>query len=200
MKRTLRERLLSRAIINPETGCWEWAGSRDKRGYGRINVSGTPQLAHRIAFEMWRGPLPPHREGNLIRELDHLCEVHCCLNPAHLELVTHHVNMQRADMSPAGLVNRLKTNCPKGHPYDEKNTYISRRGSRSCRACINERDRAVRAARGAVLPPGARTHCPQGHPYDKENTYVAPGSSKRQCRTCIRDRARKKAAGISGPT
>lgn len=36
----------------------------------------------------------------------------------------------------------------------------------------------------------AKTHCPQGHPYDAENTYVSEGGSHRQCRTCIKARAR----------
>jgi hypothetical protein len=40
--------------------------------------------------------------------------------------------------------------------------------------------------------PGA-THCVEGHAFTSENTYVQPGTSKRQCRTCNRDRARNRA-------
>lgn len=41
---------------------------------------------------------------------------------------------------------------------------------------------------------GSETHCPQGHPYDEANTYVPPRNPReRQCRTCNRDRARRKA-------
>jgi HNH endonuclease len=187
--RTLRERLLSRAVINRETGCWEWAGSKDKRGYGRIAVDGSPRLVHRVAYEMWWGPLPPHREDRVIRELDHLCGNHSCLNPGHLELVSHQINMQRADMSNVGLANRLKTHCPKGHPYDEENTYARPSdGKRFCRTCYRERDEAMRRAAGAGPANATKTHCPRGHPYDEANTYAhvgKDGRTRRHCRTCM---------------
>lgn len=35
-----------------------------------------------------------------------------------------------------------------------------------------------------------KTHCPQGHPYSVENTYKTK-NNKRQCRTCVRTRARE---------
>ncbi len=35
-----------------------------------------------------------------------------------------------------------------------------------------------------------RTHCPQGHAYSAANTYVSPGGSRRNCRTCKRERRR----------
>ena len=38
----------------------------------------------------------------------------------------------------------------------------------------------------------SKTECPQGHQYSPENTYVPPNRNERQCRTCIRDRAREK--------
>jgi hypothetical protein len=69
--------------------CWEWVGSRDRMGYGRISVSGIPVLAHRLVYEAHRGDIP---EG---LELDHLCFNRGCVNPDHLDPVTHKVNMQR---------------------------------------------------------------------------------------------------------
>ena len=33
-----------------------------------------------------------------------------------------------------------------------------------------------------------QTHCKNGHPYDEENTHVRPGTNKRECRACARDR------------
>jgi hypothetical protein len=36
---------------------------------------------------------------------------------------------------------RQRTHCPKGHPYDEANTYVNRQGNRECRACHRERHR-----------------------------------------------------------
>lgn len=45
-----------------------------------------------------------------------------------------------------GFHNTLKTACPHGHPYDETNTYVSKRGSRSCRACSRQRSKAIDTA------------------------------------------------------
>jgi hypothetical protein len=49
------------------------------------------------------------------------------VNPAHLEPVTHRVNVLRG--------TALVTSCPSGHPYDDNNTSVSPRGHRMCRAC-----------------------------------------------------------------
>jgi hypothetical protein len=57
---------------------------------------------------------------------------------------------------------------------------------------------------GGHLMPGAaeyqrsKTHCPQGHPYDEANTKHT--SDGRACRTCHRERSRKKyaASGAAG--
>lgn len=47
--------------------------------------------------------------------------------------------------------------------------------------------------RNRVNPHQARkTHCPQNHEYTEENTYIPPNRKERQCRTCLRDRAREK--------
>ena len=73
-------------------------------------------------------------------EIDHLCRRRGCAQPLHLEPVTGLENMRRGIV---GRVNRAKTHCPQGHPYDEANTHQSRSGRRNCRACA--RDRATRA-------------------------------------------------------
>lgn len=43
-----------------------------------------------------------------------------------------------------------KTHCPKGHPYDEANTYIKPSGSRVCRICQRAHQKASRAQRKIV--------------------------------------------------
>lgn len=117
-----------------DTGtCWLWQGSRLK-GYGRAKVAGVPgRYAHRMAYVSLVGPVP---EG---LELDHLCRQRCCVNPAHLEPVTHHENVLRGN---AGKHLGVKTHCPRGHAYDEVNTLVDRRGSRGCRECRNADARA----------------------------------------------------------
>jgi hypothetical protein len=76
-------------------------------------------------------------------ELDHLCKRRDCVNVEHLEPVTRWENIRRSDV---GRVNRAKTHCPAGHPYEESNTRYDRRGSRYCLAC-KRRKRAEWGAR-----------------------------------------------------
>jgi hypothetical protein len=117
-------------------GCVLWTGYTDPQGYGRLSGYG----AHRIAWVQKNGPVP---EG---MELDHLCRNRACVNPDHMEPVTHAENMRRS--APA-----VKARCINGHPYDEKNTYgrPARCGSkRDCRTCGAERARRYRARKGTA--------------------------------------------------
>lgn len=103
------------------SGCWRWQGQIDACGYGKY----TGQAAHRIAYALFKGPIP---EG---LQIDHLCRTRDCVNPDHMEPVTHAENMRRS--APA-----QKTHCVNGHLLDEANTYVrlgSASGRRTCRAC-----------------------------------------------------------------
>lgn len=81
------ERFWKRTIQSPD-GCWEWVGTITNSGYGSLSDSGQV-LAHRFAYELLVGPIP---EG---LQIDHLCNVRNCVNPAHLEPVTGLENMRR---------------------------------------------------------------------------------------------------------
>lgn len=117
--------------------CWEWLGSRT-RGYGMATVNGKQTLAHRAAYEAFIGPIP----DGLV--LDHLCGNRGCINPEHLEPVTHQVNIQRGfDARPE------RSECSKGHPLDESNTYITPDGYRRCRYCRTDWSRQANARRRA---------------------------------------------------
>jgi len=111
--------------------CWLWIGcatpSANGSLYGRFRLNGRLLMAHRIAYELMVGPIPKGLE------LDHLCRSTLCINPFHHEPVTHRVNIMRG--RNLGSFNAHKTHCPKGHPYDDDNTYVYSSGSRSCRAC-----------------------------------------------------------------
>src|SRR2546428_13034443 len=84
----------------PMSGCWLWIGDRDRHGYGRLNWQG-PRAAYRLAFEHFVG------DGPSGLELDHRCRVRACVNPAHLEAVTHQGNQSRGHFA-----NTAKTHCP----------------------------------------------------------------------------------------
>lgn len=73
-------------------GCWLWTGStrRQQGGYGQIAQGGQIRLAHRVAWEMEVGPIPPGFA--LVRT----CSTPSCVAPAHHELVTRAENGRRA--------------------------------------------------------------------------------------------------------
>lgn len=136
-------------IVNPRCGtpCWLWHGATRNGGYGYLNVPKEPGgsiregrkiSAHILMYEHVKGPIP---EG---LELDHLCRVKNCVNPDHLEAVTHAENVRRGE---AGLHNPVKECCPKGHPYTPENTQIIKdpRGDyRRCKQCHAEYERERR--------------------------------------------------------
>lgn len=78
-------------VEDPDSGCWVWQKSRDQHGYGRAYVKGdrSSRLAYRVYYERLRGPVPAGLE------LDHLCRNPACVNPDHLEPVTHQENVRR---------------------------------------------------------------------------------------------------------
>lgn len=87
--------------------------------------------AHRVAFELTHGSVPA--------ELDHLCGNRDCVNPSHLDPVSHRTNMSRSEPFKEWKRTqteqlRGKTHCAKGHPYDEANTGY-RGGQKRWRVC-----------------------------------------------------------------
>jgi len=76
---------------------------------------------------MAHGPVPPGLT------VDHLCGSRLCVNPDHFEAVTLRTNILRSDGT--GARHARTTRCPQGHLYDLANTYVDRRGSRSCKTC-----------------------------------------------------------------
>lgn len=129
------------ASVERTAGCWYWIGRIGQSGYGYLNEGDAAHLAHRWSYQHHIGPIP---EG---LSLDHLCRVTYCVNPAHLEPVTHRENVLRGT-GPSARHARL-THCKYGHPFDEANTYINpKNGWRGCRACNREKQaRRVRANR-----------------------------------------------------
>lgn len=125
----LLDRLLPKVQHDPETGCLVWVAARSVEGYGRVSVEGRSQLAHRVVWELYVGPIP---EGMTI---DHLCNRPSCVNIAHLRVASQRENILAPHSATLARRNSLVTECPQGHPYDEQNTNRNRPERRDCRAC-----------------------------------------------------------------
>lgn len=145
----LIDRIRAKIVVDPSTGCWNWQGATNEKGYGTIREGvrdgGSSKnlrtlMTHRVMYQHEVGPIP----SRLV--IDHLCRNRACANPAHLEPVTVEENIRRGD---AGKPQRERTHCPHGHPYDERNTYHYN-GSRHCRACSVSRSRSRTRQDGGV--------------------------------------------------
>lgn len=109
--------------VDVSEGCWNWLGTISDRGYGYFWTGERDVRAHRFGFELLVGAIP---DG---RELDHLCRNRACVNPDHLEAVTHEENMRRA-----------ATVCRQGHPLVPGNVYrYPKSGARRCCQCSGRR-------------------------------------------------------------
>lgn len=142
----ITDRFMAKVSPEPMSGCWLWLGVIDASGYGRFGIgshadgSNRMAQAHRVAYELFRGAIP---DG---MELDHLCRLECCVNPAHLEPVTHRVNCLRG--TGQGAINATKTHCLRGHEFTPENTIINQ-GKRYCRECNRLRTGRERLRRQA---------------------------------------------------
>lgn len=140
-----RTRALDESYVpEPNSGCWLWTDYVDpKNGYGAIRARGKVHKAHRVVYQAARGPIPPSLE------LDHKCRTRCCVNPDHLEAVTHRENVKRGVSIVAEQM--AKTHCIHGHPLAGANlrTRATRYGTRrDCLVCTREQNaRGTRKAR-----------------------------------------------------
>ena len=112
-------------------GCWNWSKNVSVYGYGYLNK----RPAHRVVYEALVGRIPAGCE------IHHLCRNKRCVNPEHLKAIRTRLHRQTH--------NHKHDTCIWGHPFDEANTYVTKKGERQCRACKarRERERRIKAQR-----------------------------------------------------
>ena len=136
--------------------CWKWLGNYAGKDYGAFWTGQKQVRAHIFSYELAHGPIPP----GLV--LDHICRVHKCVNPSHLEAITNRENILRGISPPA--IQSRQTHCKRGHEFSKMNTRLERgkygREKRQCRLCDRIRKRwvslpianqLIRALEGYVL-------------------------------------------------
>ena len=112
---------IRRNIEEGANGCWLWTRSKSCDGYGWASLGNKTHQAHRLVYVLLRG----EPANGLV--LDHLCRVRHCVNPAHMQPVTSHINILRSELTPAGM-----RNCAKGHAF------IHNGRQRRCPKCLAE--------------------------------------------------------------
>lgn len=118
----------------PADGCWEWTGDRSKSGYGVLLVGGAGKRAHRIAWFLEHGEMPP--DGI---EVCHHCDNRACVRPSHLFLGDHAANMR--DAKAKGRLVPPRVTVGENHPNARLTVEIVRDIRR--RVAAGETHRAV---------------------------------------------------------
>lgn len=134
----LPRRLAVKIAVNPGTGCWEWTAVRQPDGYGKAKWNGRMVSVHRLGYQLLVGPIP---EG---LEIDHLCRVRNCVNPSHMEPVTHAENVRR---TYAAIDGGREGECVNGHTI----ALVGIRRSGQCAQCSREATRRYVQKRRAAL-------------------------------------------------
>ena len=133
----LNELIEDRSIPEPNTGCWIWLRGVNSNGYGSISYKGKPYGAHRASYMAYFGDDP---EG---LDIHHKCNNRLCVNPDHLDAVTHSENI--CEQKP----RKRKTVCKNGHSLTGDNLY-EWNGNRGCKTCRSEADKRQKAKKIAV--------------------------------------------------
>ena len=125
----LEVRMMGHVVV--VESCWEWVGGTSSTGYGRVYDGNRMAQAHRVMYEIRVGPIP---DG---MEIDHLCRNRRCINPDHMEPVTHRENSARG-LSPSA-VSRRTGLCVRGHAMTPDNIEKNGPNKVRCKTCARER-------------------------------------------------------------
>lgn len=126
------DKIISNVNFLP-SGCWEWKGCVNDKGYGQIRVKGKTYYTHRLMYKFTKGVLVPWLT------IDHLCMNRSCCNPVHLEQISNRENNRRGNSISAK--KSRQTHCIRGHELNGGNLRIrTDTGHRQCVKCIKIRN------------------------------------------------------------
>lgn len=114
--------------IEKKDNCWIWTATKTSHGYGQFGLNYKIVLAHRVCYEMFKGIIPDDME------LDHICRNTSCVNPDHLEAVSHQENCIRGNCGKNNQ-NAKKMYCVNNHPLIQENLVKRKDGRRECLIC-----------------------------------------------------------------
>ena len=184
IQQVLGPRQRKKAVVT-EDGCILGPANHNL-GYCRVDrkVPGLRKpvktYAHRVAYELFVGPIP---DG---LELDHLCRRRNCINPDHLEAVTHAENIARKPKDTSEYQRRGRM-VERGECVEAHNLNVVGVNAQGyCLECARVSRRASEARRAGKPVPYkySPAFCKRGHEYTPENTYTRPDGRGRQCRKC----------------
>lgn len=144
--KTPQQRFAERYTINPITGCWNWMGSINSKGYAYLWVPDEPGKkspnrgrtlqAYKLGW-IWKN-------GPILRGMDlhHKCDNPRCVNPDHLELLTR-AEHQRISWNTITGRNYRKRFCIRGHEFTPANTRRNKNGGRVCKLCEKARQSSL---------------------------------------------------------
>lgn len=124
-----RRRHRQRTVVGD--GCWMWTTPINDQGYGAFAVRRDTKTAHRWAYILFVGPVPDDLE------VDHICNVHGCVRPDHLQLLTQAENLAKRQFDYVDDSIR----CDRGHLEWTRSVDAFGRPRRWCRGCAREAKR-----------------------------------------------------------
>ena len=158
---SIDDRFWAKVDICGADECWLWLAAKSSTGYGVFSFQRNKGMsAHRVAYILTHGPVAKGID------VDHLCRNRLCVNPSHLNLLTHKENLLksrsygpfRKSLNPRKPSSRIfipKDVCKNGHQMTPENTYVHIRGkriSRECRICRKEHMRTFHKKRRSQDP------------------------------------------------
>lgn len=162
-------------VVKQKNGCWVWTGATNDKGYGSIRVDNYRHRGvHILSYEWYYGEILPGLD------IDHICRNRACVNPRHLQVLSHAENVRLIwERNP----HVRPTHCSHGHELSGANVTVTGKRWR-CRTCARgrtARGRARQAEAPRPVPPRPE-QCHHGHVMDDENAIAAYGGWR--CRKC----------------